>query len=140
MGESRSAAPSAGATSTGASLMQLGAGSTLKCDLAERVSGHPSNTASTRHSTVPGGTRCVIDVSVVFSTSMSLPLSVQCTRYSVAFATALQTNATGDVAVVPSCGETICGPAVAHPAEGMTKPARAETTEGQFSKNVPTNH
>src|SRR3954471_19106831 len=136
MGESRSAAPSAGATSTGASLMQLGAGRTVKCDLAERVVGHPSNTASTRHSTLPGGTRCVIDVSVVFRTSMSLPLSVQCTRYSVAFVTALQTNVTRALAVAPSTGAMICGPAVAQPAVGITKLARAERTAGQFSKIV----
>ena len=59
---------------------------------------------------------------------------------SVAFATALQTNATGVAAVVPSSGERICGPAVAHPAAGMTKAAFADATAGQFSKSVSTNH
>src|SRR4051794_41608609 len=136
MGESRSAAPSAGATSTGASLMQLGAGSTLKCDLAERVAGHPSNTASTRHSTLPGGTTCVIDVSAVFRTSMSLPLSVQCTRYSVALVTALQTNATRALAVVPSGGEMICGPAASSPPDQVTTAPFSDTATGSHASSV----
>ena len=56
------------------------------------------------------------------------------------FVTALQTNATRALAVAPSTGEMTCGPAVAHPGDGMTNAAFAETTAGQFSKIVSTNH
>src|SRR5258708_6368140 len=93
-GESRPVAPSFGAVSTGPSVEQFCAGGMVKRDFGERTDGHPSNTASTRHSTTPGGMMCVIAVSVVVSAGMLSPFSGQRTRYSVPFATALQPNVT----------------------------------------------
>ncbi len=141
-GEVRFFAPSAGARSVGPSAGQFCDRATVKLWVEERSEGHPSKTASTCQLTTLGGSVPLTDVSVVLAiTLVSPPSNEACTRYSVAFGTALQESVTGEATVALSAGEMICGREleVGHPGVGMTKLSTADRTAGQFSKYVSTN-
>jgi hypothetical protein len=142
-GVATSDAPFAGERSVGFVVGQLAARGIVNLEEVECVAAHPLNAASTNQRTLPGGRVAVSVVLAVSPISLASPPSIEAkTRYSIAFATAVHENVTGEGTDAPFAGATIVGESLLQraPVSTTLKIAFDEETGVQALKIASTYH